>query len=253
MRAYIVLVTADLPAMAKLMGMKGVNAYSYCRFCKIQGTWCPRRRHIYCPLKTPSTTIENPNEENQTPVPEGAGEDILPEDVILSQDERLHVHVRVYNPRNLSLRNDSEFRRHAAEVCATNNTELGKVYGINYLPALAELPSLYFPRSFPVDIMHLLFEGLSPLMLAHWTGEFFSAAPLPPTDPVDDYILSKKDWDDIGKDLADSRATFPSNFGRAPRDIKFRKSFKASEHMNWLTIFSPIVLQDRLPQYHYDE
>lgn len=42
-----------------------------------------------------------------------------------------------------------------------------------------------------------------------------------------------------------SRYTFPTSFGRAPRDIsKHRKGFKASEWMNWLTIFSPIMLKD---------
>lgn len=229
--------------MAKLMGMKGVNANSYCRFCKIQGTWSTLRRHVYCPLKTPTKDRELSQEDPTRATPDPDNQEHPIDDIMPRTSTPLHENV--YDPRDLPMRHDMEHRVHAAEVCATNNADLGKVYGINYMPALAELPSIYFPRSFPVDVMHLIFQGLSPLMLGHWMGDFFKD---------EDYVLSKKEWEEIGHDLAKSKATFPSAFGRAPRDIfKFRKSYKASEHMNWVTIFSPIMLKDRLPDLHYKE
>ncbi|RIB00947.1 hypothetical protein C2G38_1993627, partial [Gigaspora rosea] len=38
---------------------------------------------------------------------------------------------------------------------------------------LLELKSIKFPDSFPVDIMHSLFENIAPAMLQHWSGLFF--------------------------------------------------------------------------------
>ena len=47
LRAHLVLVTADLPAMAKTMGISGHGSYNHCRFCTINGI---HEGHIYCPL-----------------------------------------------------------------------------------------------------------------------------------------------------------------------------------------------------------
>ena len=51
LRAHLVLVHADLPAMAKVMGISGHGSYNHCRFCTIQGIYSSN--HIYCPLRTP--------------------------------------------------------------------------------------------------------------------------------------------------------------------------------------------------------
>lgn len=39
LRAHIVIVTGDLPAVSKLTGTMGVSAKSYCRFCQVRGYW----------------------------------------------------------------------------------------------------------------------------------------------------------------------------------------------------------------------
>lgn len=53
LRGHIALVTGDLPAVAKLTGTKGVNAMSYCRFCRVRGYWYP-------PLPTAPQTNPKP-------------------------------------------------------------------------------------------------------------------------------------------------------------------------------------------------
>jgi len=48
MRSHLILVTADLPAIAKTMGISGHGSYNHCRFCTIQGIYSSS--HIYCLL-----------------------------------------------------------------------------------------------------------------------------------------------------------------------------------------------------------
>ena len=50
LRAHLCLVSGDLPAIAKVMGISGHNSYEYCRFCKVCGI---HQGHIYCPLQSP--------------------------------------------------------------------------------------------------------------------------------------------------------------------------------------------------------
>ena len=44
-RVAILWVTGDLPAVKTLFGVKGPNGKLPCRFCKIEGIWCPAHRH----------------------------------------------------------------------------------------------------------------------------------------------------------------------------------------------------------------
>jgi len=45
--------------------------------------------------------------------------------------------------------------------------------GVTGRSILTELRSISFPRSFPVDIMHLFFENIAIHMFKHWTGTFY--------------------------------------------------------------------------------
>lgn len=215
LQGNVVLVSGDIPAMSKLMAMKGCNAYSCCRYCKIRGIYCKRRRHIYCPLKPP-TQRENLSPDHEYPE---------------------------YDPRNLPRRQHNEFIKQAVQITDEMNPELATLWGINHLSILAEIPTLDFPRSFVIDIMHLFYEGLSRIMLSHWMGDFFPKTMDLPVDT--DHVLSSKQWEEIGRQMEQSKFTFPTSFGKAPRDIsKYHNSFQASEWMNWLTVFSPLMLKD---------
>ena len=53
-----------------------------------------------------------------------------------------------------------------------------------------ELRSVRFPDSFPVDIMHSLFENVAPAMFRHWTGTLLKLD--------DDFNISNDNWKQIG-------------------------------------------------------
>jgi len=116
--------------------------------------------------------------------------------------------------------------------------------GINGRSILFELNSTKFPRSFPVDIMHLFFENISINMFEHWSGTFFTDRSL----NNEQYIISNQIWKQIGQIMHDCRKQIPLEFGRTPRNIyKHRNGFKAVEWSNWITIYSIPFLLDKLP------
>lgn len=248
MRAHLTIVTADMPAMAALTATRGANAYAYCRFCRIRGIYCKTKRHIYCPLTPPTdhataTTTRtkhsrsNRDRSNSVESSLSVGSDV---DNLLPQK---------YDPRRLPLWTDEEFRLEAAIVTDEDNAKIGKLSGINYLSIFAELPTILFPRSFPTDIMHLVYEGLAQQMVSHWRGDFFTGAA---TAGIElDFVIPAKVWKSMGEEMPGSRIDFPTAFGRAPRDITKYK-YKASEWMNWVSILSPIYLKDRLPDKYYN-
>jgi hypothetical protein len=132
MRAHLVLVNADLPAMAKTMGISGHGSYNHCRFCEVQGIHSSN--HIYCPLRTP----------------EGWPED-------MSFD---------HNPAHLPLRDNATYRRVAVETLrheAFNPQARGRCeYGVAQYSMFYQLDTIDFPRSFPNDVMHLIFQNVVP-------------------------------------------------------------------------------------------
>lgn len=49
LQAHLMVVTGDMPAISKMMAMKGSNGVSPCRFCSIHGQYSPSSRHWYYP------------------------------------------------------------------------------------------------------------------------------------------------------------------------------------------------------------
>ena len=86
------------------------------------------------------------------------------------------------------------------------------ITGINGKSILFELNACKFPRSFPLDTMHLLLEGVSIWKFKHWNGGFFSNSGLNRSDD-NSYILSKKVWEEIGEIMEANRKAIPSEFG----------------------------------------
>src|SRR3989337_1750642 len=116
--------------------------------------------------------------------------------------------------------------------------------GIKGKSVLFELLSFNFPRSFPIDIMHLFFENVVLHMFKLWAGQFFK----------DDqnisipFILSKSLWEEIGIIMQNNRKNMPLDFGRPPRNIfKHNAGYKAEEWANWITLYSVPLLKSKLP------
>jgi len=211
LHAHLVLITADLPAMAKIMGISEHGSYQYCRFCMIQGV---HAGHVYCPLRTPDGTP-----------PEFAFD---------------------HDPASLPLRNNATYRRVASETLKyeTFNPDAPAkpVYGVAQFSQFYQLDTINFPRSFPNDVMHLVFQNVVPKMVRWWNGSFLKTN-ADNDNYVDELKMPRTRWREIGVDMERSLRTIPSSFGKALWNIDlYSGSFKASEWSNFLLHFSSVLL-----------
>ena len=87
--------------------------------------------------------------------------------------------------------------------------------GIKGRSELFKLKSIIFSWSFLTDIMHLYFENIVPQMFAHWTQNIFKEN----LSEINDYELSKKQWESIEEQMDKMKTDMPSDIGRPPRNI----------------------------------
>ena len=93
--------------------------------------------------------------------------------------------------------------------------------------------------------MHLFYENIAPYMLKHWMGSFFNDSTL--NDQP--YILSNKQWNEIGIEMEVTRKSIPTDFGRPPRNIfLYHNGYKAEEWSSWITLYSLPLLKGRLQE-----
>lgn len=135
LRAFLLIIFGDFPAVSMLMKMKGVNGISPCRSCKIKAEPVPSDRNrtgtYYVP---PSTNLDGLNRSH--------GE-------LMAQAELV----------------DTASTQAEAEM-------LSKEYGVKGRSILSELDSLSFPQSFPFDFMHVAWENVMKTLITLWTGDY---------------------------------------------------------------------------------
>jgi len=226
LRAYLILVFGDMPAMAMIMRMKAHNAILPCRACKITGLRVPNSR---------ATAHYVPLDRSRHP------------DVLVAPDA-----VERFDPNNLPMRTHDEIRALGEEVQSaltqTRAEDLAKAYGIKGVSILFYLSSISFPVSFPFDFMHLIWENLIPNLVLWWTGEFKGL-----NQGVHAYELPQAIWDAIGEASAAAGRTVPSAYGTRPLNIAKDKScFSADMWSFWTMFLGPVVLRRRFqrPKYY---
>jgi hypothetical protein len=225
LRAYLLLIFGDIPAMSMVMRMTGHNGFSPCRMCKILG-------------------VRTPNSENNTyyvPLDRSFHPTVTESDSAIA----------VYNPADLPLRTEAEILRQAKEVrdasSKTQKGRLSKAYGIKGLSVFSNLKSLCFPLSFPYDFMHLIWENLIPNLILLWTGGFKGI-----DEGAGEYQFSSNVWEAIGEATAAAGSTIPSVFGvRPPNPAKNKSSYSAEAWSFWALYIGPILLRRRFRNQRY--
>jgi hypothetical protein len=132
-------------------------------------------------------------------------------------------------------------RRVEAATTQAEGDRLAKEYGIKGVPILSHLGSLSFPRSFPYDFMHLIWENLIKNLILLWTGEFKKL-----DSGSQEYELSKAVWEAVGSQTAAAADTIPSAFGsRVPNIAKDRPNVSAEMWSFWTLYLGPVLLRRR--------
>ncbi|KAF8595060.1 hypothetical protein BDV93DRAFT_409447, partial [Ceratobasidium sp. AG-I] len=141
LRAFLIILFGDIPAISKLLLLKGHNAITPCRSCLVQGTQCelPGKVVYYVPLTAPEDL-----------------EITSPEDLLMRTHESFLI---CYD----------ELSR---EERVGERAKISQEHGINGRPLFARLGSIDLSSCAPYDFMHLIFENLVPNMLMHWKGTF---------------------------------------------------------------------------------
>lgn len=227
LHAYIIVGAGDIPAISMVMRIKGHNAYSPCRMCKILGVQIPDSnvKVYYIPL-----------DRSQHPA------------VILNPER-----IRCYDPLNLPLRTHAEFLEQAREVeaCRTNAAaeRLSKAYGIKGTPLLSCLSSIALPISFPYDFMHVIWENILKNLIDLWTDAFKDI-----DASADDYVLDQNVWKAIGKATAEACSTIPSAFGPRLGNIAEKSEhgqYTADMWSFWTTNLGPSLLARKFRKAQY--
>ena len=218
LRAYLITVFGDIPAVSMLLRMKGHNACSPCRLCTIRGIRIPN---------SSITTLYVP---------------LCRKNLETSQAD--------YDPANLPSRTHEQFMVQAREVqSAKTNAQserLATEYGINGIPLLATLDSLSLPLSTGYEFMHLVFENLIPNLTLLWSGNYKGFGKNQP------FVFSKTTWEAIGAATAASRSTVPSSYGApVPNVATDRSYFSAESWSQWALFIGPIVLNGRFSKGRY--
>jgi hypothetical protein len=225
LRAYLLLVFGDIPAMSMVMRMTGHNGFSPCRMCKILGVQIPdsNNRVYYVPLdRSLHPTVTESESETA-----------------------------IYDAAKLPLRTEEDMLRQAREVQnvpnKTQKSRLSRTYGIQGVSILSNLKSLSFPLGFPYDFMHLIWENLIPNLILLWTGQFKDI-----DEGSGEYQLQPKVWESIGAATAAAGSTIPSVFGARPPNPATHKFSYSAEHWSfWSLYLGPVLLRRRFRNQRY--
>lgn len=223
-RAFLILVSGDIPAVSMVMQMKGHNGLSPCRMCTIGGLRVPGSK---------ATTHYVPLDRSLHPL------------VRADADA-----VKTYDPASLPRRTHEDIIKQGSEVMkAATNAEaerLAKRYGVKGRSLLTYLPSLSFPRSFPYDFMHLIWENLIPNLISLWTGTFKGL-----DQGKHAYKFPPSVWEAIGEATVRAGDTIPSAFGPRMANIAKDRSAPADAWSIWTLYLAPVLLRQRFTHVRY--
>ena len=192
LRAYAVLFSGDGPAISEAIGMKAPgNAIKPCRFCEVTATKAPNN-HWYVP---------HPKAFSAT-----------------TRRLRLRTNLReTLELATASGAGDIEGTDHTASLIFKARLIL---LGITRRTILLDLPTLHFPRSFAIDLMHCILINIVQTLWDIWTAEHFKNDDMKNASD-DNYLFSKKELDIFDGMIQDrmgnqvredheARAMFPS-------------------------------------------
>ena len=225
LRAFLILVFGDIPAISMVMCMKGHNGLSPCHMCEIKGIRIPGSSNPihYVPL-------DHTRHPNVTTSPNVT---------------------KMYDPAHLPLQMHNTFLSQAREVqfarTERDSDELAKKYGIKGLPLLHVLSSLLFPASFPYDFMHLIWENIIKNLMQLSTRQYKGL-----DTRHKEYEILPTIWDAIREASVNSGDTIPGQFGPWPPNVASDKtSWMADTRSFWIQYVRPALLSNRFTRQKY--
>jgi hypothetical protein len=225
LRAYLLYIFGDIPAVSMVMRMKGHNGYRPCRLCNITGLGVPGARANT--LYVPHHRKNHPNVMNDPSA------------------------VQTYDMSSLPFRTHDEILEQAESIqfalTTTASNDLATKYGIKGKSILFSLSSISFPESFPYDFMHMIYENVLPNLVSFWTGTYKDL-----NHNGHEYLLDKKVWQHAGSAAAAAGSSIPTAFGqRPPNPEANRMACTAESWAFWMQYLAPALLENKFTRAKY--
>lgn len=116
-----------------------------------------------------------------------------------------------------------------------------------------DIDSIQCPWSFPLDLMHVLYENIMPQLMALWQGTYKVSQTLQDAKAKHKapFALSPNTWRSIRKEVKLSNHTTPSQIAPHVGDILTKTHWTADTQSYFLMFLGPIVMRNRLPPEYY--
>lgn len=117
-----------------------------------------------------------------------------------------------------------------------------------------DIDSIRCPWSFPVDLMHVLYENIMPQLLALRQGTYKTQQTLGNAKAKhgDDFVLPKSVWTTMCREVELSNHTTPAQTAPSVGHLMTKTHWTAETHSYFLMFLGPILLRHRLPDRYYD-
>jgi hypothetical protein len=122
-----------------------------------------------------------------------------------------------------------------------------RTIGVTYRSILLDLPTLHFPRSFPIDTMHSMNHNIPKSMFRLWKATKYPQTRGEERHP---WVIPEADWDMIDQSLLASRATVPTHVGTAPRSTGSFGNWTTHEWRSHFITYGSPALSYYLPQLY---
>ena len=227
---FLIFATADAIGIADVSGSAGHHARLGCRLmCELPGRHKPGTGHYYPALLKPNG-CDHPGSNH---------DDINVNKVEGPDDKRYQTNLQLV----LSSTNSDQHAQHRRE------TGISKPCIFQGLCRILPLP-----RCFPGDLMHQPVINLCDLLLSLWRGQMKVYG----SDKKDTWdwavFMDSRRWKEHGKEVASTASSFPSSFGRPPRNPaeKLSSGYKAWELLLYVYGLGPGIFYGVLPDKYYE-
>ncbi len=234
-RPFLLLGTADGPAMAYLNGWNGHNATYGCRLlCGLRGRHKPNGSHYYPAISAPSDFPPNACKHSEPCDHPSISINNLPTFSQTKYNSDLH--------KVMTATNNARYKR------IRQNTGISKPSIFSAITHILGVPSC-----FTADLMHLRALNLTDLFFGLFRGTM-DCDKLDSKDLWDwAALMDDSVWKAHGKTVGDILPYLPGSFDHPPRNPaeKINSGYKAWEFLTYFYGYGPGVLHGILPEKYY--
>jgi len=236
LRANVVQITGDTPAIEKLLNFSGHNDFSLGRNREYHGYYhAPSKQTFFHPTDPTDPSAVRFYVDNCT-VPRRTA-DSISRDASVVEEAKSTGRSLAYQH---ALSKKSGVKGHS--LLFAPSEAMRRMY-----PHLVHFWSI-IPAAAPYNIMHLLLQNVAP----HPWRLFAGLVPVA-GEAEEDYVMPKACVAIIGREIACARRTVPRARARALRNnYLHHRSYKAADWMYWLHSSAEVLLVGRNPEFSYD-